>query len=229
MTTSVQKITPIEEIIAPGFLSQNDTILPENFAYPVYDHVKESSVLFRTMDIMDKRFNTLFPMLMGKDSPLFNPDPFYPIDHYKQRNRRYWSPEEIKNLSMEAFGLDCFDPEGIRLVVAPYEHDFNLFNAHGELRDDYHIGKVIKIGKQAFSTEKFIAGPPCTFGDYVHFKSMNVLTSRAMNGKTICVVEDVAILGILDDPAEYYKSKEFDSDKLKKFEAQIKSLSKTDF
>jgi co-chaperonin GroES (HSP10) len=229
MTTSVQKITPIEEVILPGFLSSKDPILPENFSYPVYDHVKEPSVLFRTMDIMDKRFNTLFPMLMGHDSPLFNPDPFYPIDHYKQRNRRVWTSEDIKNLSIEAFGLDCFDPEGIRLVIAPYEHDFKLFNAQGELRDDYHIGKVIKIGKQAFSTEKFISGPPCTFGDYVHFKSMNVLTSRAMNGKVICVVEDVAILGILDEPGEYYKSKDFESDKLKKFEDQIKSLTKADF
>lgn len=214
--------------MSKDYLNPSDPILPDQFAYPVYDHVKESSIIFKTMDTMDKRFNTLFPRLMGTKSPLFNPDPFEPIDSYKQRNRRYWSAEEIKQLSIDAFGLDCFDPEGIRLVIAPYEHNFKLFNAHGELRDDYHIGKVIKIGKQAFSTEKFIAGPPCTYNDYVHFKSMNVLTSRAMNGKTICVVEDVAILGILDDPGEYYKSKEFNKNNLAKFEKQIESLSYTE-
>jgi hypothetical protein len=206
------------------YLPNNSNILPDNFAYPVYNHVKEESIIFKCMDTMDKRFNTYFPMLMGKDSPLFNPDPFVPIGHYKQKNRRFWSHEEIKELSLEAFGMDCFDPEGIRLVICPYEHNFSLYNAHGELRDDYHIGKVIKIGKQAFSTEKFISGPPCTFGDFVHFKSMNVLTSRAMNGKIICVVEDVAILGTLENPGEYYKSKKYETSKLKEIEKQIQNL-----
>ncbi len=195
-----------------------------SFPYPIYDHGNNDSVIFECLDTMAKRYKTYFPMLMGKNSPLFNKDPFTPSSSYKQRNRRFWSDEEIKQLSLDAFGMDCFDPEGIRLVICPYEHNFSLYNAHGELRDDYHIGKVIKIGKQAFSTEKFIAGPPCTFGDYVHFKSMNVLTSRAMNGKTICVAEDVAILGIIDDPGAYYQSKKFDDSSLKEFEDEIKNL-----
>lgn len=206
----------------------DSSLLPEGFVYQVFNHSEKPSIVFKCLDEMQKRFYTYFPMLMGKDSPLFNPDPFYPSYSYKQRNRRYWSPQEIRELSIKEFGLDCFDPEGIRLVIAPYEHNFQLYNAHGELRDDYHIGKVVKIGKLAFSTEKFVSGPPCTFGDFVHFKSMNVLTSRAMNGKTICVVEDVAILGTLDDPAEYYKSKEINGTMNVEIEREIQSLSYED-
>jgi hypothetical protein len=213
-----------DENYTPGLLPKDSNILPSNFLYPVQDHVAEKSIIFDCLDMMAKRFNTAFPMLMGKDSPLFNPDPFSPLTSYKQKNRHYWSEEDIKKLSMDNFGFDCFDPEGIRIVICPYEHTFNLYNAQGELRDDYYIGRVIKIGKQAFSTEKFIAGPPCTFNDFVHFKSMNVLTSKPMNGKVVCVVEDVAILGLIEDPAQYYKTKDFDESNMRGIELQIKEL-----
>jgi hypothetical protein len=209
------------------YLPQDSSLLPPNFLYPVQDHVKEKSVIFECLDMMDKRFNTVFPMLMGKDSPLFNPDPFSPLASYKQKNRHFWTEEDIKQLSMDNFGFDCFDPEGIRIVVCPYEHSFNLFNAQGELRDDYYIGRVIKIGKQAFSTEKFIAGPPCTFNDFIHFKAMNVLTSKPMNGKVVCVVEDVAVLGLIEDPAQYYKTKDYDEGNMRGIELQIRDLDLT--
>lgn len=224
MTSNIMPIVESEDAQTSQYLPKDSEILPENFLYPVQSHVKEKSVIFDSLDMMAKRYNTVFPMLMGESSPLFNADPFSPLTSYKQKNRHYWSEEEIKKLSMDNFGFDCFDPEGIRVVVCPYEHSFNLFNAQGELRDDYYIGRVIKIGKQAFSTEKFIAGPPCTFNDFVHFKSMNVLTSKPMNGKVVCVVEDVAILGLIEDPAQYYKTKDYDESNMKGIELQIRDL-----
>ena len=53
---------------------------------------------------------------------------------------------------------------------------------------------------------------------------MNVLTSKPMNGKVVCVVEDVAILGLIEDPAQYYKTKDYDESNMKGIELQIRDL-----
>lgn len=169
-----------------------------------YSKVQIENVVVNNIQFMNNKFGLKFPALMGKDSPLFKPIPWLPLDDYRQKNRFYRTREEIVQLCIDEVGFNAVDPSSVRLLLCPYQNMSPLKLPGGIREDDHLVCKVLKIGDMAFSSEKFVAGPPCTYGDYVLISGYSVKTSKCLSGLTFYMVEDVGILGNVPDPQEYY-------------------------
>jgi len=152
------------------------------------------------------RTGIIFPrLIMDETSSLFRPKPGFPLNHWKNLNRRVWTFDEISKMSIEEFGCDIIEPENIRIHLL--EYDIGQAKPYQSTEDNpidtWSIGKVMKIGTLAFDSSKFPDGATATYGDWVHFSPINVKRTKFENGARLLTIDDISIIGTIESPLSY--------------------------
>lgn len=137
---------------------------------------------------------------------VFEPRPDLPLDHYKNKNRRDWTEEELHQLAIDAFGVDEFYPTTMYMAVV--EVDLKDSSKHGivdtnlNMYDKWLIGRIIRLGEHCFDTREFppeAGGASATINDYIKINPMNVTRTKYPKGNLL-VMKDVNITGTVPNP-----------------------------
>jgi len=153
----------------------------------------------------------LYPrMLTDEYNSLFNPSPLYPKDSWQQKNRHVWTDEMIEELYREYFHINpeekASEPVSVFLLLVEWDSkDATAYkNTTPDPVDMWHIGRIIKIGAQAFASNKFPMGATATYGDWVRFNYLDALRAKFVYGnKNPLIIPDSAILELIPDPTRF--------------------------
>lgn len=100
--------------------------------------------------------------------------------HWKFKNKREWTEDEITQLIIDEVGKDIVRPTGFNLLVKlcklPEKTAAGLIIP--EIMEDQKIfysrvARVLDMGPYAYNSEKFPLGPFCYIGDYINFPQYN--------------------------------------------------------
>lgn len=161
---------------------------------------------------MDKKI--IYPVT-DKDIPggIYHPLPYFG-DGWQNQNRKPFDHTYTSQMMMEHIKSDGYEPAQYKMVLLEYdptnESYYNLpnndqiqvFDNTNEMRTTWLIGKVLKLGRGCFASDRFPLGAECTVGDWIQFSIANGERMR-MRGVPIINVEDVNFKGLVRDPREF--------------------------
>jgi co-chaperonin GroES (HSP10) len=97
--------------------------------------------------------------------------------HWKDKNEKVWTEEEVTDLIMKEVGRDVYRPTGFNLLIKLYKKPEKTAGGIILLEDSRlpdksysRIGQVLAMGKYAYKGDKFHEGAYCNIGDYVTFR-----------------------------------------------------------
>lgn len=149
-------------------------------------------------------------MLTDEYNSLFNKSPLYPADGWQQKNRHVWTEDMIEDLYKQYFplkeGEKSSEPVSVFLLLVEWDSRTGTpykINDPDPV-DLWHIGRVLKIGSQAFASNKFTLGATATYGDWVRFNYLDAIRATFSLSQTCPIlIPDTAVLEIIDDPTRF--------------------------
>lgn len=185
-----------------NFKFELSSLTVKNFDHP--------SIQLYLNNVANHNFPIYPKMLTDEYNSLFNQVPFYPKDSWHQKNRHVWTEEEIEKLYSEYFplkeGQNSSEVASVFLLLVEYdsrEATSYIKNAPDPV-DLWHIGRIIKIGSQAFASNKFPLGATATYGDWVRFNPLDAIRANFVHTQNRPILlPDYGILELIQDPKLY--------------------------
>jgi hypothetical protein len=151
---------------------------------------------------------SIFPVMNREcKNGIFEPLSHWSKENWRNRNRRNWTCEELKNLFSDHADID--DRELSKNYILLYnfprsasEKDGDLLNTTRFVKDTIFIGKIIKMGNYAFDKGTFPTGAIASYGDWVHYDLMKSVEKYGAN-KQLVLIKDTDIIGLARDPLEF--------------------------
>lgn len=145
---------------------------------------------------------------------VYEPIPDWAPDDWRNQNRLPYDPQRDIDLMMEYFTSIGYEPEPYSLILAEFDptnetcfknkngETLNFVDANPDMFSTWHIGRILRLGRGCFSSDKFPLGAIASLGDYVHFDLSNARRTR-FNNVPIVQLEDVNIKGHIQNPYEF--------------------------
>jgi hypothetical protein len=189
----------MSNILSPLPLNDNTV---KNFDDPSIQHYLQN--------VKDHNYPLYPRMLKDEYNSLFNKSPLYPSDGWQQRNRHVWTDEMIEDLYKEYFPLETeqksSEPVSVFLLLVEYDsrNASTWKRTSPDPVDLWHIGRIIKIGAQAFASNKFTLGATATYGDWVRFNPLDAIRAKFTISENFPILlPDTAILELIEDPTRF--------------------------
>lgn len=131
---------------------------------------------------------------------LFQPVARFPSNHWYNKNRRLWTPEELEAFWKEHLGNSDFNLQKPKLLLKPFNEKEEAFLINHEIKNSKLVcGKVIKIGELAFDKISFPFGATCTYNDWIMYNPISA-ERIDLNNKKFFLLDDRDVNGVINDP-----------------------------
>lgn len=155
-----------------------------------------------------RKISDFFPVLNSRcKNGLFEPLKDLPIDAWQNKNRHAWTEEEIeaicdekdrvfvKNIRLgdREILLLNFNRENIKSKIAYHEKYPNA---------TIYLGKIVQMGKEAFTHRYFKFGSTGTFNDWVSYNPIDGRPKRSRK-TNFTIIKDIHLSGLARDPEEF--------------------------
>ena len=131
------------------------------------------------------------------------PLPFFPKDHYRNKNRRHWSFQEREDLIASVFGSACTHPAGTKLYIehiAEVPHLNGLYQVSDGIEQEWNMGRIIAMGENTWDFLKYPMGSRATLNDYVIYNQVGTVKMTLRHGVVIIMCEDWHVWSTVEDP-----------------------------
>lgn len=147
------------------------------------------------------------------EAGIYHPLPFWNKDNWRNRNRKEWTDEEKSQLLIDHFGSDGYEPANYKVCLIEFDPTDRTYflDENGEkqymkdvdldVRTTWHVGQIVAMGINAFSSDRFPTGAIASYGDFVQFEGSAAQRIRFMNYPMV-VIDDTNIVALLRDPEE---------------------------
>jgi co-chaperonin GroES (HSP10) len=135
------------------------------------------------------------------DNNKFTHHPLFPDKHWVNKNRHFWTEDEIKNLYEKYVGRREIKLNSCDVLIRPVDLNYKSLVIEDQKNDRAPLicGKVIGLGMMAFCKAGFPKGASATYNDYVLFNYEDA-TDWKIDFTPLVTVNDLDILGVIEDP-----------------------------
>lgn len=139
---------------------------------------------------------------------LYEPVCYLSKDHWVNKNRHSWWPDEKEELYHSEIEDFKFEIGNCDVLLRFYDLNENadLLNLDSKDPTKLYCGRVIKIGALAFDLACFPKGASATYNDWVLF-SIDDAEQIQIKNRIYYVVNDLSIGGVIRDPSEITNNK----------------------
>jgi|SRR5574343_251310 len=131
---------------------------------------------------------------------LYDPLPYFPKDHFVNKNRRPWSFEEKQDLLKEMFPELGIVPTGFNIILEEINVDSPFRGENDEVYKEWKVGRVIAMGESAWDFLKFPMGARATYNDWVLYHEVDTKRHVIRDSKVFITIKDVHIQHVIDCP-----------------------------